>query len=118
MKGDYGYVFLVRMGQDGVRYIDSWMDVSRYIGRSFQEFVAAERVKAKLLRQAEPDMNDIVREVSGLSTMKLRARFNMMDGPLYVRTEEPMTYDELNMFVANKDNDEYQKFVKKYKSNI
>jgi hypothetical protein len=116
MKGDYGYVFLVRMGQDGVRFVDSWMDVSPYVNKRFREFVASQQVKARLLGQAQPDMNEVLRGIKSLSTMKLRARFNMMDGPLYVRTEDPMTYDELNTLVASKSNDEYQKFVKRFKA--
>lgn len=116
MKGEYGYIFLVRMGQDGVRFIDSWLDVSRFIGPTFQEFVAAQQVKARLQGQKIPDVKDFARELTQLSTMRLRGRYNMMDGPLYVRTEDPMTYDEMNTLVASKNNKEYQDFIKRFKS--
>jgi hypothetical protein len=115
---EHGYVFLVRMGQDGVRYIDSWMDVSRYISKSYNEYVAAERVKARLRGAKNPNMEEVLREIKSLSTMTLRARFNMMDGPLYVRSDVPITYDEMNTLVASKKNKEYNEFIKRYKFKI
>jgi hypothetical protein len=106
------------MGQDGVRFVDSWMDVSPYVNKRFREFVASQQVKARLLGQDQPDMNEVLRGIKSLSTMKLRARFNMMDGPLYIRTDDPLTLDELDMLVASKSNDEYQEFVKRFRARL
>ena len=118
MNNEYGYVFLIRMGHDGVRFIDSWMDVSRYINKSFQEFVAAEQVKARLLGLNQPDRYELLREVKSLPTMKLRARYNMMDGPLYVRSDVPITYDEMNTLIASKKGKKYDEFIKTYRFKI
>ena len=112
---EYGYVFCVRMGHNGKRYVDSWMDVSRFIGKSFEEFVAASMAKAKLLGQEVPEKDSFIKDLNAIHMMKLRARFNMMDGPLYVRTDEPMNYDHLDSWVSGMSQKEYKKFIKTYR---
>ena len=112
---EYGYVFCVRMGRNGRRYVDSWIDVSRFIGKSFEEFVAASMAKVKLLGQEAPEKDSLIKDLNAIHMMKLRARFNMMDGPLYVRTEEPMNYDSLDIWVLGMNEGEYQKFIKTYR---
>ena len=112
---EYGYVFCVRMGYDGKRYVDSWMDVSRFLGKTFEEFVAGARAKARILGNKIPETDELIKELNAIHLMKLRARFNMMDGPLYVRTEEPMNYDQLDAWMSSMKEGEYQKFIKTYR---
>lgn len=112
---NYGYVFCVRTNSDGDRYVDSWMDVSRFLGKSFEEFVAASMVKTKLLGNKIPETEELIKELNNIHYMKLRARINMMDGPLYIRTDIPMDYDHLNIWVSGMDNREYKKFTKTYR---
>jgi hypothetical protein len=44
--------------------------------------------------------------------MALRARYNMADGPLLIKTEEPMVWDDMDIYIGNLTNEDYAKLVR------
>lgn len=113
---EHGYVIIARMNLDtGVRYVDSMLDVSEYMGFDLEAWATKERVKAKMLGNKPVALDDVSNKLRAIPMMELRARFNMADGPLLIKACTPLGWDELDAYVANLSNEAYAKFVKEAK---
>lgn len=107
----YAYVILVRVDSDTLtRYVDSMIDMTEFMGYTHKSWQATQRAKLRLLG-TEP-RND---KLAAIRPLKLRARSNMADGPLLVKSEVPMTWDDLDTYVAQLDRKDYAAFLKRFR---
>ena len=97
----HGYVFQVDFGIDGV-VLRRYFDVTKYIGKTYDEYITARRARAKL-GGTEFVMDDVLANLNAMLVGgQLSARFSDAGGNYLVKTEEPLTADELAAFLTAK----------------
>jgi hypothetical protein len=110
----YGYVIIARMDlATGKRYTDSLIDVSEFMGYDLQEWVAKHRVTARLLgAESTPALTEAEYKLRCIPQLALRARYNMADGPLLIKTEEPMVWNDMDTYIGSLTNEDYAELVR------
>lgn len=90
----YGLLFLIGFDENGI-YVDSCVDVSAALGVTACGMLAAEKLTGV--------RNDAVRDITVAATfLDLRSRFihgSGNPGPYLIKTESPLTRDELQDFL-------------------
>jgi hypothetical protein len=108
----YAYILIIRMNLDtGKKYIDSFMDVSRFLTENYRNLVTKERTKARLKNIPFDDKN-LLGDLSNVGYMQLRARANMADGPVVYRSDTPLSAEEIEKRVRKMNRNTYQRFLK------
>ena len=101
----HGLVVLVKYTEDGLA-IDSSLDVSDMLGLEWIGVLAAEKLTGK--------RNDKVRKLASfLSMLRLRTRFDgHCYGPYLIKTEDPISVDELEQVLRAMPPDRRKAFLK------
>jgi muconolactone delta-isomerase len=101
----HGLVVLVKYTEDGL-VIDSSLDVSDMLGLEWIGVLAAEKLTGK--------RNDKARKLaSSLSMLRLRTRFDgHCYGPYLIKTEDPISVDELEQVLRAMPPDRRKAFLK------
>ena len=105
----YGLCFLVNYNEDGI-YLDSCLDVSYAIGKTWEGVLAAEKLTGIKNQEAHT-------LVVGMSGMFLRARFvsTGSPGPYLVRSSFPLSRDGLENYLRSLDKAALKTFLQKAK---
>ena len=112
---EHGYIMCIRRDYDtGKRYVDTLVDVTKFIQPEFVGKVHAEHAKLRL-KGVDHKHLPLLNCLPDMFAIRLRARYNMMDGPVYVRTENPVSWDDWDAFVDALKPDAYQKFLRTYR---
>jgi hypothetical protein len=92
----HGLTFLLGYDEDGP-YVDMCIDVSAVIGQTYAGMLAAEKLTGIKNR-------DAYNIAAALKVMDLRSRHmhgSVDPGPYLIRTESPMTREELEIFLRS-----------------
>lgn len=105
----YGLCFLVGYDEDGI-YLDSCLDVSYALGKTWEGVLAAE----KLTGIKNQEAHTLAVSMSGLF---LRARFASTGspGPYLVKTSLPLSRDGLEKYLRSLDKAALKSFLQKAK---
>ena len=105
----YGLCFLVNYNEDGI-YLDSCLDVSYAIGKTWEGVLAAEKLTGIKNQEAHT-------LVAGMSGMFLRARFvsTGSPGPYLVKSSSPLSRDGLENYLRSLDKTALKTFLQKAK---
>ena len=106
----YGLCFLVNYNEDGI-YLDSCLDVSSAIGKTWVGVLAAEKLTGIQNQEARS-------LAAAMTTMSLRARFvnTGSPGPYLVKTSFPLSRDDLENYLRALDKPALKSFLQR--SNI
>lgn len=99
----YGYAFLIGYGPDGL-YIDTQIDVSPLIGKSYESYRAKKALLQASGRPASDDERAINAIAVQLKVLELRSRFmagNYDVGPYLVKSPEELTPELLLRIIQN-----------------
>ncbi len=105
----YGLCFLVNYNKDGI-YLDSCIDVSSAIGKTWVGVLAAEKLTGIQNQEARS-------LAAAMTTMSLRARFVNTEspGPYLVKTLFPLSRDDLEKYLRSLDNTALKSFLHRSK---
>lgn len=105
----YGLCFLANYNEDGV-YLDSCLDVSSAIGKTWVGVLAAEKLTGIQNQEARS-------LAAAMTTMSLRARFvsTGSPGPYLVKTSSPLSRDDLEKYLRSLDNTALKSFLQRSK---
>jgi len=108
----HSYLFLVVVSPSTRQadHIDWFVDLSdKLIGDKVLPKIA----KAKLLGEDVASVPEIEEVGQVYQAMTLRARFAMAEGPLLVKSKEPMTLEQVETYVRSLAPDELTRFIKR-----
>ncbi len=105
----YGLCFLVNYNEDSV-YLDSCLDVSSAIGKTWVGVLAAEKLTGVQNQEARS-------LAAAMTTLSLRARFvsTGSPGPYLVKTSFPLSRDDLEKYLRSLDNTALKSFLQRSK---
>ena len=105
----YGLCFLVNYNEDGI-YLDSCLDVSSAIGKTWVGVLAAEKLTGVQNQEARS-------LAAAMTTMSLRARFvsTGSPGPYLVKTSSPLSRDDLENYLRALDKPALKSFLQRSK---
>ena len=105
----FGLCFLVNYNEDGV-YLDSCLDVSSAIGKTWAGVLTAEKLTGIKNQEARS-------LAAAMTTMSLRARFvsTGSQGPYLVKTSSPLSRDDLEKYLRSLDNTALKSFLQRSK---
>ena len=105
----FGLCFLVNYNEDGV-YLDSCLDVSSAIGKTWAGVLAAEKLTG--IRDREARLLP-----AAITTLSLRARFagTGSPGPYLVKTSFPLSRDDLENYLRALDKPALKTFLQRSK---
>ena len=105
----YGLCFLVNYNEDGI-YLDSCLDVSSAIGKTWVGVLAAEKLTGVQNQEARS-------LAAAMSTLSLRARFASTgsSGPHLVKTSFPLSRDDLESYLRALDKPALKSFLQRSK---
>lgn len=105
----YGLCFLVGYDEDGI-YLDSCLDVSPVVGKTWVGVLAAEKLTGVQNREARL-------LAVGLASLNLRARFvaTGSPGPYLVKTSSPLSRDDLENYLRALDKPALKSFLQRSK---
>ena len=110
-EGDvqYGLCFLVNYNEDGI-YLDSFLDVSSAIGKTWIGVLAAEKLTGIRDREARS-------LTAAMATLSLRARFASTgsSGPHLVKTSFPLSRSDLEQYLRALDKPALKTFLQRSK---
>ena len=103
----YGLCFLVNYNEDGV-YLDSCLDVSSAIGKTWVGVLAAEKLTGVQNKEARA-------LAAAMTTLSLRARFvsTGSSGPYLVKTSFPLSRDDLEKYLRALDKPDLKSFLQR-----
>lgn len=105
----HGLLFLVCYDEDGL-YLDSCLDVSFALGKTWVGVLAAEKLTGVQNQEARS-------LAAAMTTLSLRARFvsTGSPGPYLVKTSFPLSRDDLEKYLRSMDKSALKSFLKKAK---
>lgn len=105
----YGLCFLVNYNEDGI-YLDSCLDVSSAIGKTWVGVLAAEKLTGVQNQEARS-------LAAAMTTLTLRARFvsTGSPGPYLVKTSFPLSRDDLENYLRALDKPALKSFLQRSK---
>lgn len=105
----YGLCFLVNYNEDGI-YLDSCLDVSSVIGKTWVGVLAAEKLTGVQNQEARS-------LAAAMATLSLRARFvsTGSPGPYLVKTSFPLSRDDLENYLRSLDKAALKSFLQRSK---
>lgn len=105
----YGLCFLVNYNEDGI-YLDSCLDVSSAIGKTWVGVLAAEKLTGVQNQEARS-------LAAAMTTLSLRARFvsTGSPGPYLVKTSFPLSRDDLENYLRALDKPALKSFLQRSK---
>lgn len=105
----YGLCFLVSYDEDGV-YLDSCLDVSYALGKTWVGVLAAEKLTGVQNQEAHS-------LAAAMASLTLRARFvnTVSPGPYLVKTSSPLSRDDLEKYLRSLDKAALKSFLQKAK---
>ena len=105
----YGLLFLVNYNEDGI-YLDSCLDVSSVVGKTWAGVLAAEKLTGVQNREVRL-------LAAAMTTLSLRARFvnTGSPGPYLVKTSFPLSRDDLENYLRALDKPALKSFLQRSK---
>ena len=105
----YGLYFLVNYNEDGI-FLDSCLDVSSAIGKTWAGILAAEKLTGIRNREARS-------LAVAITTIGMRARFvrTGSPGPYLVKTSFPLSRDDLEKYLRALDKPALKSFLQRSK---
>jgi len=105
----YGLCFLVNYNEDGI-FLDSCLDVSYAIGKTWAGVLAAEKLTGIQNQEA-------LSLAAAMTAMSLRARFvsTGSPGPYLVKTSSPLSRDDLENYLRALDRPALESFLQRSK---
>ena len=109
----YGLCFLVNYNEDGI-YLDSCLDVSAAIGKTWVGVLAAEKLTGI---QNQESRSLAAAMAAAMATLNLRARFvnTGLPGPYLVKTSFPLSRDDLENYLRALDKPALKSFLQRSK---
>lgn len=103
---NHGYVFLVFRWKRRQAILDSFLDVSEYVGATGRRLNAI----SKLLDRPMEHLDLVARSIHGMS---LRQQFNSdIEGPLLIHTEIPLSAENIEQYLGSLSHEELDDFIR------